>query len=264
MQHCQDVIKVLLFGDSITQGLGSKRINFTNELADALGPRYQVINLAKTGTTIFYPHQILDQIVELGGGENFICVILYGNVDAQIRPNRHGRIFPHIPERYQLNGMLMPRPFYSHSPLKAVGQHLDNLIRSVLSNLIRSIDGVEQWVSLDDFAEKYRLLLTRLNNMGARVCVCSCVYIDDELFPGCQEQYLAFNEVIKSEALSYKLPYVDLYGLLAGFVSDNGWDSCYNEDHFHPNGNGYKVIADEIAGAILGNGADVSSDETGR
>ena len=47
-----DKTTVYLLGDSITQGLGSKKINFTAELACLLGKDYEIVNLAYTGTTI--------------------------------------------------------------------------------------------------------------------------------------------------------------------------------------------------------------------
>lgn len=41
--------KVYLLGDSITQGLGSKKINFTKDLSLLLGDKWDVLNLAHTG-----------------------------------------------------------------------------------------------------------------------------------------------------------------------------------------------------------------------
>ena len=56
--------KVILLGDSITQGLGSKKINFTEELQKRLGESFQVENMALTGTTIHYVEEILPIIIE--------------------------------------------------------------------------------------------------------------------------------------------------------------------------------------------------------
>lgn len=49
-----DKSTVYLLGDSITQGLGSKTVNFTGKLADLLGEGYKIANLAYSGTTIDY------------------------------------------------------------------------------------------------------------------------------------------------------------------------------------------------------------------
>ena len=63
-----DKTTVYLLGDSITQGLGSKKVNFTGKLADLLGEGYEIVNLAYTGTTIDYALGLLDEgKIALGG-----------------------------------------------------------------------------------------------------------------------------------------------------------------------------------------------------
>lgn len=63
-----ELTTVYLLGDSITQGLGSKKINFTNELARLLGSNYEIVNLAQTGTTIDYAFKIIDEGKIASGG----------------------------------------------------------------------------------------------------------------------------------------------------------------------------------------------------
>lgn len=243
---------VYLLGDSITQGLGSRKVNFAGELGQLLGDCYEVVNLAFTGTTVDYALKLLDEgkIVTGGGALRTVCVILYGNVDAQIRPSRQGRVFPLIPKRYWGSGMLMPRPFYSRSPLKRLGQRVDNLQRRIWSNLIRAVDGTEQWVGVEDFSRMYGELLGRLSAIGVGAVACSCVFIDERLFPGCPGQYEIYDERIRQMAADRGLPYVDLYALFKEGVAARGWDALYNKDHFHPNGGGYEVMASAIADAV--------------
>ena len=244
--------RVYLLGDSITQGLGSKRINFEDELSRLLGGGYEVVNLARTGTTIDYSFHLLNEglIIPSNYGDT-VCVVLYGNVDAQIRPNRTGIVFPHIPKRYQGGGMLMPRPFYSRSLRKNIGQHLDNTLRKALASLIKAVDGTEQWVAVDSFSNMYRQLLESLQGLGLGIVCCSCVYIDEMLFRGSLEQYKLFNERIRTASSERGLPFVDLYGLFHRCVEKDGWDSVYNKDHFHPNGRGYQLMAKAISEPIL-------------
>lgn len=247
-----DLSRIYLLGDSITQGLGSKKVNFESELCRLLGAGCEVVNLAYTGTTVDYALNLLDEgkIASIERGRA-VCTILYGNVDAQIRPNREGRLFPHIPKRYKGGGMLMPRPFYSRSFRKSAGQHLDNMFRKTLASLIKAVDGTEQWVHIEPFSDMYGRLLDGLLELGLEVVCCSCVYIDEKLFPGSPEQYRLFNERIKIASFERGLPYVDLYELLRRCVEGSGWNSVYNKDHFHPNGEGYRVIAGAIAESIL-------------
>ena len=245
------VHRVYLLGDSITQGLGSKKVNFSGELARLLGPEYEVVNLALTGTTIGHALDLLeDGKVCASPSESVVCVILYGNVDAQIRPNSKGRVFPHIPRRYKGGGMLMPRPFYSHTLRKSLGQHLDNAVRRILSKLIVAVDGTEQWVPLDAFCMQYERLLANLAAAGISSVACSCVYIDGRLFPDTPRQYAMYNEQISEIASAFGVPYLDLWSPFKNCVAARGWDSVYNKDHFHPNGDGYQTMAELIAGSV--------------
>lgn len=236
-----------LLGDSITQGLGSKKINFTDSLQECVGDAYRVINLARTGT-------VIDYALELVNGEGFpkngVCVVLCGNVDAQIRPNQKGKIFPLIPGRFQKNGMLMPRPFYSSSLRKNILQHGDNLLRNVFSKLIIAVDGTEQWVELDDFTAKYRELVQTLLSRGISCICCSTVYLDEKLFKGTSSEYVVFNAAMKQISQEAGAQYVNLYSLLEKQVGKDGWDAVYNHDHFHPKEKGYKLMAHCIAEAV--------------
>lgn len=230
--------KVILLGDSITQGLGSKKINFTQALQDRLGASFIVENLALTGTTILYAKQILDDIISR---EPDYVVIVYGNVDAQIRPNRQGHIFSHIPGRFRKNGMLMPRPFYSHSFLRKWGQKIDNWLRYFFSVVIYKVDGSEQWVNIEQFHDTYIAVLKKLLANDCHVLTCSTVYIDDRLFPGSLNQYKIFNQEITRMAKTYQCNFVDLFNPLQKKVQEYGWEAYYNYDHFHPNRGGVRA-----------------------
>ncbi|WP_143753906.1 SGNH/GDSL hydrolase family protein [Collinsella sp. An268] len=145
----------------------------------------------------------------------------------------------------------MPRPFYSLSLGRHIIQLVDNAARHFFSSLIRAIDGTEQWVSPEAFDRCYADLLDKLVMQDMAIVCCSCVYIDERLFPGTPEQYKLFSRLIRTNTQRRNVCYLDLYALLKRSVSQEGWDKVYNKDHFHPNGGGYKLIAKEIANAIM-------------
>lgn len=239
--------KVVLLGDSITQGLGSKKINFTRHLNQLLGEDYEVVNLACTGTTIHYCDTIMNEIMEI---QPQIAVIVYGSVDAQIRPNSKGKVFPLIPGRYKRGGMLYERPFYSSRLHRRALEHIDNGIRRILNHVIRQIDGTEQWVQIEEFKAKYQQIIERLLALNIQIISVSTIYLDEHYFKHSIEQYKIFNEAIKGMASQYNYPYIDVFDILREKVRQSSWNKYYCFDHFHPNSNGYQVVAGLIYEAV--------------
>ena len=110
-------IKVILLGDSITQGIGSRQINYEELLKEYLSERgveSNITNLALTGTTVEYALKQISKIQEIN--PDYI-IIMYGSVDLQLRPNMETNkwgILSLTPKRYKnIKGMLNPRPFMS-------------------------------------------------------------------------------------------------------------------------------------------------------
>lgn len=234
-------MKIVLLGDSITQGLGSKKINFTEELSKLCG-NAQIVNMALTGTTILYAAEHTDEYLKQ---KPDAAVVIYGNVDAQLKPSRSGRVFKRLPSRFAHSdgSMLLPRPFYSHVWYKNWGQHIENWMRTVLRKLIYVVDGTEQWVSIGQFAEAYYGVCKIFRDNGIKVVCCSTVAIDEKMFPGSDEEYRKYNAEIIRIAEKSECMYVDLYERFKNAVEHEGWKRIYNEDHFHPNGEGYCLMA---------------------
>lgn len=242
-------MRVVLLGDSITQGLGSKKINFTDELKKRLAPDDIVDNLALTGTVIDYAESILPQVLERHPD---FAVILYGNVDAMLKPSRTGKIYERLPHRFTINNgsMLLPRPFYSSRWYKRIGQHVENSLRTILRKIIFIIDGTEQWMPLEQYRTHYEKVCSELCSGAIIPIICSTVYIDDQLFPGSEKEYILYNEWMLEYANKNGFEYIDLFKSLRDIVKREGWVKYYNCDHFHPNEHGYMIIAKKIAESI--------------
>ena len=233
--------RIVLLGDSITQGLGSQKVNFTSEL-EALRPDDEIINMALTGTTIKYA---CDHVKDILAAKPDMVIILYGNVDAQIRPSRSGKIFRLLPSRFahKDGSMLLPRPFYSKTFIKRFAQHIENFMRSFFRNLIYAVDGKEQWVDVDKFNNLYTWFCDELSKHNIDIICCSTVYLDDDKFPGSNKEYIIFNSVIERISQGNNKHFLDIYNPLKKLVYKYGWGNVYNYDHFHPKGYGYKYIA---------------------
>lgn len=240
--------KILLLGDSITEGIGNKKINYEGILKEKLDKNYNINNYALTGTTITYvDFKLIKQ------EKPDIIIIMYGNVDVQFRPNLRKnkyKIVSLLPKHYKkINGILNPRPFYSKKIIRHSIHIIDNIIRHVLKKIIVSTQGWYQYTTPSQFIEVYTTLINnilKLNNNMQIICI-STVVCDDKIYNNSNKQYEIINSSLQDFCLqNNNCYYVDIYSKFQKEIKENGWDKIYYKDHFHPNLNGYKIIADEI------------------
>lgn len=200
-------MKVVVLGDSISEGIGSKKVNYIPYCEEMLAGKCVFTNMAKTGSTIQYP---CDHLSEIINEKPEICVIMYGNVDAQIRANRF-KIQHLLPKRYRVGGMLDPRAFYSSKWYKRIVNHIDNAFRFVLKRWVIFLQGTIQLVDINTFRECYELLLKELLNNGSIPLLVSTVYLDDSYFLGSSHEYEKYNQCIKDLSTRYCCQYIDIF-----------------------------------------------------
>lgn len=241
-------IKIAIFGDSISEGIGKLKINYTIELEKLISNIYKKVkidNYAHTGTTIKY----LKTFEEEYKIKHYDIVIIgYGNVDGMLRPNLSSKynIYKYLPNRYKKNGMLNPRPYYSNKIYKKIFQKIDSLIRWNLNRILLKIQGTTTLVSLEEFQQEYFNVIEKNFKNTKKIILLSTVKVSDKYFPGTNDSYEKYNEKIQILKYSYKnIKYIDLYNSL------NKKEFFY-EDLFHPNSNGYKEIAKLIYKEIKG------------
>ena len=124
-------------------------------------------------------------------------------------------------------------------------------MRTFFRTLIYKIDGTEQWVPFNEFENIYDKVIQILIKNNKKIILCSTVFIDDKLFPGTVREYNKYNQFIKAAAKKYDGYYIDLYSVFENSVNAYGWDTYYNYDHFHPNTEGYKIMAKMLCDAII-------------
>ena len=238
--------KIVILGDSISEGIGKKMINYEMFLKEDM-KNYEFINLAHTGTTIEYANQIYNQIIEKNPK---YAIIFYGNVDAQKRANIWGEktnIKKYIPERYKHNGMLDPRPFYSKKWYRFLPDRIDNFIRFILKKIVIHFEGIIQLLPIEKFKKEYELLIKNLKNDNITPIIISTIYLDDKYFLYSNIEYEKYNSFLKKLSKEYNCTYIDLYNKLKNKISScNDFKKLYSYDHFHPNIDGYKYISSVI------------------
>ena len=244
-------MKIVLLGDSITQGIGRLQINYSSKLYELLKTDYKdekikIHNLALTGTTVKYAMSLLETIDQINPD---IVIIMYGTVDLQVRPNMETNRFGMLsltPGRYKnIKGMLNPRPFISNRRGKRFLDRIDNIYRWIWKRVVVMTQGTMQYSDLNTFKIEYLQLLDALKKY--KIIVCSTIYLDAKIYT---KRSLLNYEAANNFLESAHEFYVDLYSKQRDYVSVNGWKSLYYDDHCHPNESGYASLAQELTKTV--------------
>lgn len=237
-------MKIAIYGDSISEGIGKRKYNYVEPLFQLISNNEKDIiidNKAVTGTTVKYMAEKIDT-------EKYDWVIIgYGNVDAMLRPDlsHNPNLYSFLPNRYKQNGMLNPRPYFSNKWYKRMFQHFDSIFRWNINRLLLKIQGSTTWVSYADFEATYKGCIEKLNQNGSQLILLSTVKVKEKYFPGTNEMYKQFNDILKKFAQNYtNCHYVDLFNKLDR-------QEYFYADGFHPNEKGYSLIAQYIYEQII-------------
>lgn len=241
--------KVYIFGDSISEGIGSKKYSYCSIMQKKL-EQYEIINCAKTGTTLKYMEEVLK---EYSFEEEDIVFIYYGSVDSIIRPNVYNRdktgLLKIIPKRYFDNGMLDPRAFYSRKWSRKICEKIESFCRYKIKLLLMKKYGTYQRLELSDFKVIYTKILKKILLETKNVYLVTLGYIDEKFFPGSQNQFEIYNEVIRYLAKENNCHIVEL----SKEVKKYSVELIYSKDHFHPHYAGYQIIGKYFSNCILAN-----------
>lgn len=229
-------MKIAIMGDSISQGIGSKKINY----AKILEKDYQVNNFALTGTTTKYALDIIEDVIDYNPN---LVILFYGNVDALPRVKSNTWVYKNIiPKRYKGLGMFDPRALYTSKLYKKIFQIIDSQFRYRLKNLLIKLQGYEQWVKIDEFKINYDEILNKLISNDIKVITISNVPIDENYFNNANKEYKKYNTIIKDLSNKYNCNFINLDLDL----DKNNLKNIFLKDLYHPNQLGYEIISDLI------------------
>lgn len=246
------MISILLLGDSITEGIGSKKRNYESIIQRELD--CTIYNYSLTGTTITAVKTIVNSFKECN--PDYI-VVMYGNVDVQIRPNMEKNrfhIISIIPKHYRtIKGILNPRPYFSKTYPRRLLHLMDNVVRAFLKKIVVLTQGYHQYFTSEEFAIQYDSTIKRLRNLypDTKIICVSTVPVDERIYPGTNREYIQANKFIQRVVNNNRNTYyADIYNILLGRLKVTGWGGAYYNDHFHPNESGYELIGVEISNTI--------------
>ena len=272
----------VFLGDSLTEGVGSKRISHVTELVKQLRTtdgmnvhefRLRKIdadvnrqidfnvaglisvdtaqqpsdlwlwNLACEGQTIDSDFGWLPLIAAL---RPELVVIFRGSLESIIRPAMvaDGDWPWWVPQSWRGYAAMDPRCYFSTTWWRKAKQtSVDALKRRARLKLLRARPG-KPLVDLEQFASYQTELLNRLRALGTRVLVLGLLPVDQACFPGSSEHFKTVNTRLKQIADAEGVEFLDWASSL------NGGDLFYR-DGFHPNATGAGMLAKILRERLL-------------
>lgn len=259
----------VFLGDSLTEGVGSKRISHVTEFVkqlrasgggvhefrlrqidadlqidfnvaglmnvDTRASDLWIWNLACEGQTIDSDLGWLPLIAAL---RPELVVIFRGSLESIIRPAMvlDGDWPWWVPRSWRGYAAMDPRCYFSTTWWRKAKQtSVDALKQRARLKLLKLRPG-KPLLELEQFATYQTELLKRLQELGTRVVVLGLLPVDEKRFPGSPEYFKTVNARLKEIAETEGVEFVDWASSL------NGGDLFYR-DGFHPNSTGAAALA---------------------
>jgi hypothetical protein len=272
----------IFLGDSLTEGVGSKRISHVAELVkqlrasgcaanvhefrlrhiDGLNGQIEfniaglmnvaqqqqsadlwLWNLASEGQTIDSDLRWLPLIAAL---QPELVVIFRGSLESIIRPAMVSDAdWPWwVPRSWRGYAAMDPRCYFSTTWWRKAKQtSVDALKQRVRLRLLQARPG-QPLIDLDTFAAYQTKLIRELRSLGTRVLVLGLLPVDPERFPGSDVHFRSVNVRLREIAQAEGVEFFDWASQLNG-------GAYFYRDGFHPNQEGAVALAN-ILRARLG------------
>jgi lysophospholipase L1-like esterase len=271
----------VFLGDSLTEGVGSKRISHVTELVKqmraAAGANVHEFRLRQIGAD--FNRQIdfnVAGLMNVGPDQspsdlwlwNLGCegqtidsdlgwlpliaalrpelvVIFRGSLESIIRPAMvlDGDWPWWVPQSWRGYAAMDPRCYFSTTWWrKAKQSSVDALKQRARLKLLKLRPG-KPLIDLEKFAAYQTDLLKRLQALGTRAIVLGLLPVDEVRFPGSREHFRIVNARLKRVADAEGVEFIDWA------LSLNGGDLFYR-DGFHPNAVGADALAKILRGQI--------------
>lgn len=268
----------MFLGDSLTEGVGSKRISHVAELAKQLGAsefRLRPIdarnghvnfnvaglmnvatqqrasdlwlwNLACEGKTIETDFEWLPLINAL---RPELVVVFRGSLESIIRPAmlRNGAWPWWVPRAWRSYSAMDPRCYFSTTWWRKAKQtSVDALKQKARLKLLKLQPG-KPLMELEKFAQYETELLQKLRALGARVLVLGLLPVDDACFPNSSEYFESVNAKLKEVANTAGAEFFDWASLLQ---AKGTHAELFYRDSFHPNEAGARALSEILLQAL--------------
>jgi len=264
----------VFLGDSLTEGVGSKRISHVGELAKQLGAsefRLRPIdalnghvdfnvaglmnaaasdlwlwNLACEGQTIETDFKWLPLISAL---RPELIVVFRGSLESIIRPSMvcDGAWPWWVPRPWRNYSAMDPRCYFSTTWWRKAKQtSVDALKQKARLKLLKQQPG-KPLMELEKFARYQSELLQKLQALAAHVLVLGLLPVDETRFPASPAHFATVNEKLKEVAEAAGAEFFDWASLLP---AKGTHAELFYRDSFHPNEAGARALAEILRQAL--------------
>jgi hypothetical protein len=274
----------IFLGDSITEGVGSLRINYVDELVRLLRVRrpqyhYHSMRLRLVDPTNF--NRFLQ--VNVAGNSDFdernrkseVCIwnfacegttvasdhqwlplirtlqptrtfVLRGALESIARPVPavHGNWPLWVPASWRGLAALDTRCYFSSTSVRRIKQQVADALKQRVRNHLSRTCGYARLMDIDEFARETRSLLSCVSNISKRVHVLTLPPVSNDTFPTSSAEFHNKNRAMLGVARELGIPDRDVVSL-----GDAGlqFERDFYRDGFHPNLRGAAKIAETIA-----------------
>src|SRR6185369_15253390 len=272
----------VFLGDSLTEGVGSKRIShvteFVRQMRSAAGVNVHEFRLRQIGAD--FNRQIdfnVAGLMNVDGDQkpsdlwlwNLACegrtidsdlgwlpliaalrpelvVIFRGSLESIIRPAMvlDGDWPWWVPQSWRNYAAMEPRCYFSTTWWRKAKQSSGDALKQRAQLKLPKRRPGKPLIDIEKFSPYQTQLLKRLQALGTRVIVLGLLPVDEVRFPGSREHFGIVNARLKQIAEAEGVAFIDWASSL------NGGDLFYR-DGFHPNAAGADALARILRGQIV-------------
>lgn len=269
----------VFLGDSLTEGVGSKRISYVSELVTQIRSTKREVNVHELRLRYVDPHRFNRDIEVNVAGKmdvdgrtatedlwlwNLACegqtietdlawlpligavrpelvVIFRGSLESIIRPaTLHDGTWPWwVPASWRGYAAMDPRCYFSTTWWRKAKQQLVDTTKQKTRLQLLARGGGKPLMGLELFTTHLTTLLHRLQALNTRVLVLGLLPVDETQFPDSPAYFESVNAKLKEIANSEGAGFFDW-----GSVLKATRDELFYRDGFHPNLAGATALAE--------------------
>ena len=271
----------VFLGDSLTEGVGSKRISYVSELVTQIRARHEtrvhelrlrnvdpltfnrdievnvagkmdldeqrsssdlwLWNLACEGQTI---QSDLAWFPLLATLRPELVVIFRGSLESIIRPaSFHDGAWPWwIPASWRGYAAMDPRCYFSTTWWRKAKQQTLDTTRQKTRLKLLARGGGKPLMDQDAFVDHLTTLVRRVRELNSRVLLLGLLSVDEECFPGSPAHFETVNAKLRDIAKAEGVEFLDWAAELKG-----ARNSLFYRDSFHPNLAGANALAEALS-----------------